>query len=398
MMLAKIFTRLVGTLLLSLSLWGLGMALYPRTPAQADSPPLATAQPTTGDPITGLADTTPPVFTAPVLLAPADGLTVTTAWPTFDWADAADTESGLVSYTLALTGPTGATEFITTALSVYTATLPLANGPYTWSVRAYDAAGNASDFVSSATFAIEAVTWPVYLPVIIKPEPHPTCPTGSAAVFDLIPISGAPTDHPDYLHGDLNLSLRGYNPTNAFLGLVSYNGSTDPNAPQLAGLFEPSRFPGISSVYRVNNWNWVCGQHGCSGSAITNPPVTLAGLTTTPGESIFIPERSPNIYPGSFKAIVLYAEEQRLTLGYTREDTVANGYAVHIENICVDLNLLALYRAQTSADGWHNTGKLPALRHNQALGIALEAEILVAIRDRGAFMDPRSGKDWWPGY
>jgi hypothetical protein len=94
----------------------------------------------------------------------------------------------------------------------------------------------------------------------------------------------------------------------------------------------------------------------------------------------------------------LYAEEQRLTFGYTRRDTVANGYAVHLENICVDPNLLALYRAQTDAGGWHVTGQLPALRNNQALGTALSGEIKVVIRDRGAFMDPRSRKDWWRGY
>jgi hypothetical protein len=96
--------------------------------------------------------------------------------------------------------------------------------------------------------------------------------------------------------------------------------------------------------------------------------------------------------------MVLYAEEQRITLNYTRRDTVANGYAVHLENICVDPNLLALYRAQVNAEGWRATGRLPALRNNQALGTALGSELKVAIRDRGAFMDPRSRKDWWQGY
>ena len=96
--------------------------------------------------------------------------------------------------------------------------------------------------------------------------------------------------------------------------------------------------------------------------------------------------------------MVLYAEERRITLGYTRRDSVATGYAVHIEDVCVDPNLLALYQAQTDSDGWHNTGYLPALRNNEALGTALDNEIKVAIRDNGAFMDPRSRKDWWQGY
>jgi hypothetical protein len=123
----------------------------------------------------------------------------------------------------------------------------------------------------------------------------------------------------------------------------------------------------------------------------------LAGFVTTRGEAIYIPERGPEIYGGGYKVLVLYAEETRITLNYTRQDTVENGYTVHLEDVCVDPNLLALYRAQTDANGWH-TGQLPALRNNQALGTALNTEIKVVIRDRGTFMDPRSRKDWWQGY
>jgi hypothetical protein len=93
--------------------------------------------------------------------------------------------------------------------------------------------------------------------------------------------------------------------------------------------------------------------------------------------------------------MVLYAEEKRITLGYTRRDTVAAGYAVHLEGVCVDPNLLALYRQQIRPDGYRATNRLPALRNNQPLGTALGTEIQLAIRDRGTFMDPRSCKDWW---
>ena len=96
----------------------------------------------------------------------------------------------------------------------------------------------------------------------------------------------------------MNLALRGYSTVNKYLGLVNYNGGVDPNAPQLAGLFEPHRLPGFSAVYRVNQWIWGCGAHGCPGPAITNPEVTLASLVTTPGEAIYIPERGPEIYGG----------------------------------------------------------------------------------------------------
>lgn len=339
------------------------------------------------------------IFPANPLLTPADGAVVDTFWPTFDWADATDPNQAVVSYTLLITTSLAETISLTTTDSIYTPTTPLLNGVFTWTVQAYDAAGNASGYVTPpSTFTVTATAdWRVFLPIIFNPEPS-RCPTTSTAQFALIPIDGAPADHPDYLHGDLNLSLRGYEPTTGFLGLVNYSGGTDANAPQLAGLFEPNRFSGVTTVYQVYSWNWACGTHGCRGPLITNPSVTLAGLSTTKDEAIYIPERGPDIYSAGYKAMVLYAAEDRITLGYTRHDNVASGYSVHIENICVDPNLLALYQAQTSADGWHVTGNLPGLKNNQALGTALGSEMPVAIRDRGTFMDPRSRKDWWQGY
>jgi hypothetical protein len=92
--------------------------------------------------------------------------------------------------------------------------------------------------------------------------------------------------------------------------------------------------------------------------------------------------------------LVLYAESNRITLGYTREDSVANGYAVHLENVCVDPNLLALYQSSNA------TGRafLPALREDEVLGTAGSGQVLVAVRDRGVFFDPRSRLDWWQGF
>jgi hypothetical protein len=382
----KLLERLIALFTLVL-LFAVGLLLVIVAPTYADPP------------IINPADTNPPVFPGNPLLAPADGSTVATFTPFFDWADASDPEGSAISYTLVITtsaSPTTTTSVIITN-SIYTPVLALPNGNYTWTVQAQDEAGNVSSEVAPYTFTIVVVAnSELYLPIILKPE-TPVCPTSSSAVFNVIPFEGPRADHPDYLHGDLNLNLRGYTPTTATLGLVDYSGGSDPGAPQLAGIFEPNRFPGISAVYRVNDWNWACGLHGCPGPPLTNFPVTLAGLLITPGEPIFIPERNANIW-NDYKAMVLYAEEQRLTFGYTRRDTVANGYAVHLENICVDPNLLALYRAQTDTGGWHVTGQLPALRNNQALGTALSGEIKVVIRDKGAFMDPRSRKDWWRGY
>ena len=94
-----------------------------------------------------------------------------------------------------------------------------------------------------------------------------------------------------------------------------------------------------------------------------------------------------------YQVLVLYASEERITLKYTREDNVVGGYTLHMENVCVEPSLLALYQS------WNDQGRgyLPALRAGQAFGRARGDEIGVAIRDTGAFQDPRSRKDWWKG-
>jgi hypothetical protein len=240
----------------------------------------------------------------------------------------------------------------------------------------------------------------IYLPSIqhssaaplVEPLPLP-CALLSDRVYEAIPVDGAATDHPDVHHGDLNLSLRGYVKIEAELNIVDVNGDADVEAPQLSGLFLDGRTPTFTSAHRVYDWNWNCGEHGCRSDSLTAAKVSLLGMGTTAGEAIAIPGRGPQIYGGGFKVLVLYAAEDRITLGYTRQDTVAPGYAVHIEQICVDPNLLALYR-ESNLKG---RGELPALHNGEVLGTASGSEILVSVRDRGTFMDPRSRKDWWKG-
>jgi hypothetical protein len=89
--------------------------------------------------------------------------------------------------------------------------------------------------------------------------------------------------------------------------------------------------------------------------------------------------------------LVLYAGQERLTLKYTGEDNVVAGYTLHIEGICVEPNLLALYEDMDAA----GRSRLPALRTGQAFGRTYGDEVGIAIRDAGRFMDPRVRKDWW---
>ena len=235
------------------------------------------------------------------------------------------------------------------------------------------------------------LTTTIYLPLIINPltetVPITSCvPTGET-YGTLDPIDPATGDVS--LHPDINLAIRGYTPTTAYLGLVDYGGNIDPNAPQLYTLFDDQRTPTFNAAYRVYRWDWTCN---CRGGPIVKWDVTLLGMETAPGELIHLPVAGYDV-GGGYGALVLYAEPTRLTLKYTREDNVVAGYTLHLENICVDENLLALYE-QLNAAG---RTTLPALAPGQPLGRARSTEIDAAIRDAGSFLDPRARKDWWQG-
>lgn len=223
------------------------------------------------------------------------------------------------------------------------------------------------------------------------------CPTVSSG-YDLVPIEGPPYKNnalTDY-NADLRLSVIGVTPADAPPVLVDYNGATDPDAPKLHGLFRPNRVPDFVRAYLRFDWVWNEGQgepYGGRGGVNLDWPAAALELATTPGETIYPPTRSPSIYSGGAVALVLFAGERELTLSYSRQDSVSAGYVVHLLNLCVDPNLVALYRAQLSG-GRRATGHLPAVRNAQPIGTAT-GTLIVAVRDRGAFLDPRSRKDWW---
>ena len=229
----------------------------------------------------------------------------------------------------------------------------------------------------------------IYLPLVATARDET-----SVATFTAIPIHGAPTDRPAASHPDLNLVLRSYAPITATLTLIDVDGPADSAAPQLAALFRPARLPTFMAAYQVYDWDWRCGDNGCRGAPLVAPPVTLLTLAVTPGEPLFIPAHEPQIYSGGYKALVLYAEATRITLAYTREDTAAHGYVVHIEELQVDSALLALYLEKDAA----GRQSLPALHSNERFATTSGATLSVAIRDTGSFMDPRTRKNWWVGY
>jgi hypothetical protein len=230
-----------------------------------------------------------------------------------------------------------------------------------------------------------ALTPRAYLPLVA--HSITACTLTGETYGTLAPIDPAVGDVSQ--HPDVNLAIRGYAPTTAYPGLVDYAGNIDPHAPQLYTLFSDQRTPIFNAAYRVYQWDWNCN---CRDGPITKWDVTLLGMQTTPGEIIHLPAAGYDI-GGGYGALVLYAEPTRLTLKYTREDNVIAGYTLHLENICVDANLLALYRQLNAAD----RAELPALWPGQPIGRAPGTEVDTAVRDTGSFLDPRSRKDWWQG-
>ena len=251
-----------------------------------------------------------------------------------------------------------------------------------------------------ATFFLLAVIRPgpaaassaadVHLPIVFSsPLASAACDPIAGESYGALDVDGKPTDRPAEEHADLNLELRGYEVTSAPLILVVYGPTGDPGAPQLQGLFSEQRFRGFSQAYRVHDWDWSTNSRG---PLIPDWPVTLAGMPATAGETLHVPASGYSIGSG-YEVLVLYATENRITLKYTRDDNVVYGYTLHVEGVCVEPNLLALYRDWNAA----GRGNLPALRARQAFGRAIGGEVGVAIRDTGAFMDPRSRNDWWIG-
>ena len=241
----------------------------------------------------------------------------------------------------------------------------------------------------------------LFLPSLIQANgpAESVCPTTSDVTYTSVPVEGSPRSapYPPVNDPDLNLVMRSYQATDAYLGLVDIGGHTDTNAPRLHTLFAPPRVPTFTAAYRVYDWDWACPLSvtgwGCRGELLTTWDTTLITMQTARDETIYLPERAPDIYAGVYKALVLYAEAERITLKYARNDTPADGYVVHVEGFCVDPNLLALYQTLDAA----GRTSLPALRSGDRLGQARLETFLVAVRDTGSFLDPRSAKDWWQG-
>jgi len=213
------------------------------------------------------------------------------------------------------------------------------------------------------------------------------CEAIAGEVYASLAIQGSPSDRVPAQHADLNVKLRGWEPTSGTLGLIDLAGDTDLPAPKLYSLFVDDRVPTFVRNYRVYDWDWGCN---CRGAVVTDWEATLTGFAVTPGEVIECPRSGYDI-GGNNAAMVLFVDDDSITLKYTPEDNVVLGYTIHLVGICVEPSLRARYQANRAA----GTSELPVLRPDQPLGRARGNELIAAIRDTGSFMDPRSRKDWW---
>jgi hypothetical protein len=239
----------------------------------------------------------------------------------------------------------------------------------------------------------------LYLPTLPLPSDYTPagCPRTSANQYAAIPIQGEPRSSlvVPQADPDLNLAVRGYISTTAALMLIDLGGDTDEDPPQLDGLVRPTRVPTFTAAAQVYDWDWDLPTTppglGGKGAPITTTAVTLLELATTPNEPLYVPARRTPILDNDYIALVLYAEEARLTIVYTRDDTPAYGYVIHFEDSCTDPNLLALYTVLDQA----GRRTLPGLQRADSIGTVGLRPLKIAVRDSGSFMDPRSRKDWW---
>ncbi|MDJ0752230.1 MAG: hypothetical protein QNJ45_01845 [Ardenticatenaceae bacterium] len=248
-----------------------------------------------------------------------------------------------------------------------------------------------------------------YLPVV---QSASICPTTSNRSYASLFVTQFDKDNPvrpAVNHADKNLGLRGYiantNP-GLIKDLVDY-GVNDPTAPpQLATLFSPNRVPPISGLLRIHEWQWAPSPNpGQRGGPIVTPVVSAISFDLPAGIPLRAPASGYDI-GGGMEVVIMYADEDTVALHYTREDSAARGYTVHVDGICTDPNLISLYNSLDRPDGprynYPSPGyALPALPAGQPFGVTSGKAVVVATADGGAFQDPRSCNDWWqirPGY
>jgi hypothetical protein len=247
-------------------------------------------------------------------------------------------------------------------------------------------------------------TFKTFMPLIRGPQ---VCPSSSNRSYSQGPVYQRDGDNPvrpAWNHADKNIELRGYELTTGHnLGFIGSPSDDPQGPPQIAQLFNPARVPVFTNGYRIHNWNWAASPApGTRGGLDSSWPITVMGMGTTRGESLRVPDSGYEIGQGK-EVIVLFADANSILLKYTRDDSIVGGYALHVDNICTDVNLLSKYNqldgpARNTFHGGYVGGTdydLVTLSALEVFGTARGSEIRVAIVDQGTWMDLRYCADWW---
>jgi|GEM_PF-719671 len=235
----------------------------------------------------------------------------------------------------------------------------------------------------------------VYLPLVLNQYPEPMAcepiPGQDYRAISLLKEWSLPPNPSAAEDPGFNVNLLEYRPVAAAKQLVNYGDPMDPNTPKFTYLFDPPTIPEFSEVYMLYH----------NGAPTSNYAVSFLGLRVEPGQIIHVPDRPVEIDPQGYKVLVLYAGQESITLTYTRFDGLrgenpetgewVGAYVVHVDGVCVDPLLRALYEEKDAAGRY----ELPALKGHQPFGRAWGDEIRIAIRDTGTLLDPRSRYDWW---
>ena len=273
--------------------------------------------------------------------------------------------------------------------------------------------GSASAAEPAAPIATPTPAVRVHLPLVLKPSGS-VCPTSSSNSYSQGTAYQFDRDNPvrpAAAHADKNFTLRGYVVnTDSWLRreLVNY-GTDDPTQPpQFATLFSPNRVPPLVGFYRVHDWNWspspAPGSPRRATDAVAGDGVGIAGVAR---RRCFVCRHPPTTSARATRSSSCMPMSDEWRSAITREDSAgAAGYTVHVEGLCTDPKLLALYNQLNAANGpryVYPNGQypLPVLPAGKPIGVARGSEVVVAVVDSGTFMDPRSCNEWWqirPGY
>ncbi|MEW5767285.1 MAG: Ig-like domain-containing protein [bacterium] len=121
---------------------------------------------------------------APTLNSPASGTYTSDPTPTFEWYAAADDMSNTSNQTYTLQVAEMATGFTTpveviTGISGITYSLSLLDGSYLWRIKAYDAAGNGSNW---------SAEWLLVIDTVAPSQPTLVSPTNGSTINDTTPL------------------------------------------------------------------------------------------------------------------------------------------------------------------------------------------------------------------